>query len=141
MAGVGPRINEICPICVGSAICRIDYNTDTFWCEGRYDGVLKRVEHSMIDFDRAQMQKCVATADPLKESDEDLLARIVYVAGEQKIRPGVNLDDLAARYGLKRRTTLTEKTQPIRTHIGVDPGIPPGYVFIQTGGTKTWRAP
>jgi hypothetical protein len=51
------------------------------------------------------------------ETDDELRARIVYVAGEveltRRLRLNAKLDAIAEEYGLKRRRKDRETTQPI----------------------------
>ncbi len=87
-----------------------------------------RLNRLMIGYDPGFDDKAVAALyaafpparEPGMETDEELRIRLVYVAGEaelaREIRFGGKLDDIAARYGLKRRkkeTLSSRKTDPV----------------------------
>jgi len=54
------------------------------------------------------------------ETDEEFARRIAYVAGPIKLEDLSKLDEIAARYGLKRH-------QNVRVVVGVDPGFEPAF--------------
>lgn len=88
-----------------------------------YDARIDEVEKLMLGFDPGFDDKTLMSyvpsvkTDPTMESDDELRARIVYVAGEREVvrrlQLGVKLDAIAEEYGLKRRKRDREETQPV----------------------------
>jgi hypothetical protein len=68
------------------------------------------------------------------ESDADLRTRIAYVTGARVLECDSRLDELAARYGLKRRVHPPAAAKLV---IGVDPGYGDSHKMFAFAG----RAP
>lgn len=83
-----------------------------------WDAYVEEQRRVMIGYDPGHSSSAVVVHAPVPddiESDDELRARVWYVAGKEPLPGGAKLEEIAGRYGLSRRKReiSSRATQPI----------------------------